>query len=41
MIIAAGVVPCGSPKKSLRTSAIVQITLVISVLKDQLEYSEY
>ena len=40
VITAAGVVPCGGPKKSTRTSAIVQIILFLSVLCDQLEYSK-
>ena len=31
-ITAAGVVPCGGPKKSPRTSSIVQIISFISVL---------
>ena len=31
-ITAAGVVPCGGPKKSPRTSSIVQIILFLSVL---------
>ena len=39
-ITAAGVVSCDGPKMSPRTSSIVQIILFLSVLYDQLEYSE-
>ena len=38
---AAGVVPCGGPKKSPRSSSIVQIIFFLSFFLDQLEYSEY
>ena len=40
-ITAAGVVPCGGPKNSPRTSSVVQIILFLSVLWDQWGYSEY